>query len=100
MSLTFSLSLCLSLSLSVTFLLFPPTEILPTSSLQKLLLDDLRNEEDQNELDTKDNVTVITENDSAVESDTAAIGLALVDSLYSYHKRLAEVFQFFDSNNR
>ena len=96
-SLSFSLlSLWLSLSLSC----FSPTEILPTSSLQKLLLDDLRNEEDQKELDAKDNATVLTENDSAIESDSAAIGLALVDSLYSYHKRLAEVFQYFDTNNR
>ena len=107
LSLSHSLCLFNSLSLphflSFTFSLFcfVLTEILPSSSLQKLLFDDLRNEdEDKFELDIKDNVTVLTENNSAVESDSAAIGLALVDSLYSYHKRLAEVFQFFDSNNR
>ena len=35
-----------------------------------------------------------------VDSENAAIGGALVDSLYSNHRVLADVFQFFDSNNR
>ena len=35
-----------------------------------------------------------------IDNGHAAIGGALIDCLYLHHERLAEVFRFFDKDNR
>jgi hypothetical protein len=39
-------------------------------------------------------------NNTEMVAENAAIGGALVDSLYLHHKRLAEVFRYFDKDFR
>ena len=47
-------------------------------------------------INKNDNNTVNTE----IDNGHAAIGGALIDCLYLHHVRLAEVFRYFDKDNR
>lgn len=107
-------SLAFFLSLTSLFRAHPPHSLYPStgqslsSPLRKLFLDDTDNDTDCEERNSsvldgtlKDMMEgVPSDVMNEVDSENAAIGGALVDSLYSNHRALADVFQFFDCNNR